>query len=177
MTPLASSDQVQIVLIAVAWSGGAGVVGLGLAYLLRRRSVLVLSATVALVAVGAVTAGIVGTARAMFLSAHDFGVTLMVAAVAGVVAVVVATLVGRVLSRWSRQLADETRRFGASGEFVASGSSGPAELRHLAAELERTSDRLAAVARRASGGWRRPGASWSPGSRTTCARRWPACAP
>ncbi|GAA2113898.1 HAMP domain-containing sensor histidine kinase [Nocardioides bigeumensis] len=143
MTALVGSDQVQIVLIAVAWSGGAGVVGLGIAYLLRRRSVPVLSATVALVAVGAVIAGIIGTARAMFLSSHDFRVTLMVAAIAGVVAVLVATLVGRVLSRWSRQLADETRRFGASGEFVASGSSAPVELRQLAAELERTSERLA----------------------------------
>jgi signal transduction histidine kinase len=138
-----SSDQIEVVLIAVAWSGGVGVVGLGLAYLLRRRSVLVLTATVALVAVAAMTAGIVGTARAMFLSPHDFEVILLVAVVAGVVAVAVATLVGLVLARWSRQLADETRRFGASGEFDASASSGPAELRDLAAELERTSERLA----------------------------------
>ena len=138
-----SSDQVQIVLITIAWSGGVGLLGLGLAYLLRRQSVLVLSATVALVAVAAMTAGIVGTARAMFLSDHDFHVTLLVAAVAGAVALLVATLVGGALARWSRQLAEETRRFGASGEFVAGSGSAPAELRDLAAELERTSDRLA----------------------------------
>ena len=138
-----SSDQVQIVLITIAWSGGVGLLGLGLAYLLRRQSVLVLSATVALVAVAAMTAGIVGTARAMFLSDHDFHVTLLVAAVAGAVALLVATLVGGALARWSRQLAEETRRFGASGEFVAGSASAPAELRDLAAELERTSDRLA----------------------------------
>jgi len=138
-----SSDQVQIVLITIAWSGGVGLLGLGLAYLLRRQSVLVLSATVALVAVAAMTAGIVGTARAMFLSDHDFHVTLLVAAVAGAVALLVATLVGGALARWSRQLAEETRRFGASGEFVAGTASAPAELRDLAAELERTSDRLA----------------------------------
>ena len=102
-----------------------------------------LSATVALVAVAAMTAGIVGTARAMFLSDHDFHVTLLVAAVAGAVALLVATLVGGALARWSRQLAEETRRFGASGEFVAGSASAPAELRDLAAELERTSDRLA----------------------------------
>ena len=139
-----SADQVQIVLITIAWSGGVGLVGLGVAYLLRRRSVLVLSATVALVAVAAMTAGIIGTARAMFLSDHDFRVTLLVAAVAGVVALVVATLVGAALAHWSRQLAAETRRFGSSGEFVAAASSAPADLRHLAAELESTSDRLAA---------------------------------
>jgi signal transduction histidine kinase len=138
-----SSDQVQVVLIAAAWSGGVGVLGLGLAWLLRRRSVLVLSATVALVAVAAVVAGIVGTARAMFFSDHDYGVTLLVVAVAGVIAVLVATLVGAALVRWSRQLREETRRFGASGEFVAAADSGPAELRDLAAELERTSARLA----------------------------------
>ncbi|MGI8645988.1 MAG: sensor histidine kinase, partial [Nocardioides sp.] len=138
-----SSDQVQIVIVAAAWSGLVGVVGLGLAYLLRRRSVLVMSATIALVAVAAVVAGIVGTARAMFLSDHDFGVVLLVSGVAGLVALTVATLVGGSLVRWSRQLRDETRRFGTSGEFVASSGSGPVELRNLAAELERTSDRLA----------------------------------
>lgn len=138
-----SSDQVQIVLIAIAWSGGAGVVGLGLAYLVRRRSVLVLSANVALVAVAAVTAGMIGTARAMFLSDHDFQVTLLVAAVAGVVALLVATLVGAALMHWSRRLAAETRRFGTSGQFAAGRDSGPVELRDLAIELQRTSERLA----------------------------------
>ena len=138
-----SSDTVEIVLIATAWSGSAGLIGLALAWVLRNRSVLVLSATVALAAVAAVVAGVVGTARAMFLSDHDFDVVLLVAASAGVVALISATLVGGALSRWSRRLRDQTRRFGASGEFVAREASGPAELRHLAAELERTSARLA----------------------------------
>ncbi len=139
-----SSDSVQIVLVATAWSGSVGIIGLVLAWFLRRRSVLLLSAVVALVAVAAVVAGILGTARAMFLSQHDIGVVSLVAAVAGLVAVLFAALVGGAIARWSRQLRDETRRFGASGEFVAlSSSGGPAELRDLATELERTSARLA----------------------------------
>jgi signal transduction histidine kinase len=137
------SDAGQIVLVAIAWSGSVGLVGLVVAWLLRRRSVLVLSAAVALVAVAAVVAGVVGTARAMFLSDHDYDVLLLVAAAAGLIALVFATLVGGAVSRWSRRLRDETRRFGASGEFVGDTDSGPAELRHLAAELERTSERLA----------------------------------
>jgi len=138
-----TSDQVGIVLVAAAWSGGVGVLGLGLAWLLRRRSLLWLAATVALVAVAAFVAGMVGTSRAMFLSRHDFEVVLLVSAVAGTVSLLVATLVGGALARWSRQLREQTRHFGASGEFVATNDPGPAELRGLAAELERTSERLA----------------------------------
>ena len=138
-----SSDQVQIVLVATAWSGGVGVLGLGLAWLLRRRSVLWLAAAVALVAVLGVVAGMVGTARAMFLSDHDFGVVLLVSAVAGLVALVVATLVGGAIAHWSRQLRRQTREFGTSGEFVVRREPGPAELRGLADELEQTSVRLA----------------------------------
>jgi hypothetical protein len=51
------SDEVQIVLIAAAWSGGIGVIGLVLAWGLRRRSVLVLTTFVAIVAVAAVVPG------------------------------------------------------------------------------------------------------------------------
>ncbi len=138
-----TSDQVDIVLVAAAWSGGVGVLGLGLAWLLRRHSLLWLAATVALVAVAAFVAGMVGTSRAMFLSRHDFEVVLLVSAVAGTVSLLVATLVGGALARWSRQLREQTRHFGASGEFVATNDPGPAELRGLAAELERTSERLA----------------------------------
>ena len=138
-----TSDQIQIVLVATAWSGGVGVLGLGLAWLLRRRSVLWLAASVALVAVLGVVAGMVGTARAMFLSDHDFEVVLLVSAVAGLVALIVATLVGGAIARWSRQLRVQTREFGTSGEFVARREPGPAELRGLADELELTSARLA----------------------------------
>ena len=77
------SDQVEIVLIAAAWSGGVGFAGLLLAWTQRHRSLRVLTAGVAAIAVLAVLAGMLGTARAMFLSQHDFEVMLLVSVVAG----------------------------------------------------------------------------------------------
>jgi signal transduction histidine kinase len=111
------------------------------AWSLRRASVRALNVLVALVAVCAVVAGMLGTARAMFLSDHDFGVVLLVSLVAGLVALAVATAVGGAFGRWSRRLREQTRAFGESGEFVA-GRTGPAELRGLAEELALTSEKL-----------------------------------
>jgi len=136
-----SSDQVQIVLIAGAWSGGVGVVGLAVAWWQRHRSLRWLTAWVAVVAVAAVLAGVLGTARAMFLSTHDFGVVLLVALVAGMVGVAFAAAVGAAFAAWSHTLRDEARRFGDSGRFALTGA-GPAELQELAAELSRAGERL-----------------------------------
>jgi len=139
-----SKDQVDIVLIAAAWSGGAGALGLCAVWLLRTRSVRWLTGAVAVVAVVAVLAGMVGTARAMFLSTHDFNVMLLVSLVAGLVAVGAGAAVGTAFSGWSHALQEEARRFGESGEFKAGNDRGrgPAEFQGLAEELSRTSDRL-----------------------------------
>jgi signal transduction histidine kinase len=135
-------DQVTIVLTTAAWSGGVGLAG-GLAlWIGRRASVRWLTVGVATTAVLAVVAGTVATSRAMFLSGHDLGVISLVAAVAGVVAILFALAVGTALARWSRDLRDEARRFGESGSFVSE-VSGPAEFTELSAELARTSERLA----------------------------------
>jgi signal transduction histidine kinase len=136
-----SRDQVEIVLIAAGWAGGAGVVGLGVVWLFRRRSLRWLTGSVAVVAVLAVLAGVLGTANAMFLSGHDFDVVLLVALVAGAVAMAIGALVGSVISASSHALQDEARRFGESGEFNP-GNRGPAELQGLADELARTSHKL-----------------------------------
>ncbi len=134
-------DQLAIIAITASWSAVAGLSGLGVAWLLRRRSVLVLTITVAGVAVASVVAGFVGTARAMFLSDHDFGVVLLVSVVASVVALLVAVVVGTAFVRWSRSMREDARRFGDSGEFV-SAARGPVELQELSDELTRTSVRL-----------------------------------
>jgi signal transduction histidine kinase len=136
-----TKDQVDIVLIAAAWSAGAGVVGLGVLYLFRRRSVRWLTGAVAVVAVAAVLAGMVGTANAMFLSGHDFKVLLWVSIVAGFVAMAAGAAVGAAISGWSHALQEDARRFGESGEFT-SAPRGPAELQGLSDELARTSRRL-----------------------------------
>ncbi len=134
-------DQLAIIAITASWSAVAGLCGLAIAWLLRRRSILVLTVTVAGVAVVSVVAGFVGTARAMFLSDHDFGVVLLVSVVASVVALLVAVVVGSAFVRWSRSMREDARRFGDSGEFV-SAARGPVELQELADELTRTSVRL-----------------------------------
>ena len=136
-----TKDQVDIVLIAAAWAGGAGALGLAVVWVSRRRSVRWLIGAVAAVAVLAMVAGMVGTANAMFLSGHDFDVLLLVSLVAGLVAMVAAAAVGTAVSRWSHALEDDARRFGDSGEFV-SGNRGPVEFQRLADELTRTSHKL-----------------------------------
>jgi signal transduction histidine kinase len=137
-----SHDQVVIVLTTAGWSGGVGLVGGLIVWMAPRSSVVWLTVAIATTAVLAVVAGTVATSRAMFLSGHDLGVITLVAAVAGVVALLFAVAVGSALARWSRQLRDEARRFGESGAFVADGS-GPAEFTALSDELRRTSERLA----------------------------------
>ena len=111
------SDELQVVLIAAAWSGGVGVLGLLVAWSLRHRSLRWITAGVAVVAVGAMTAGLVGTARAMFLSDHDFGVVLWVSLVAGVVALAVAMAVGEAFAHWSRSLREDARLLGDQGQL------------------------------------------------------------
>jgi signal transduction histidine kinase len=136
------SDRVAVVLTAAAWSGAVGLLGLLVGRSLRRLSLRWLPAGVALVAVAAVVAGVYGTARAMFLSDHDFHVVLVVLLVAGLVALLFAMLAGATVVRASRSLREEARRFGESGEFVSRGG-GPAEFTDVADELARTSARLA----------------------------------
>jgi signal transduction histidine kinase len=108
---------------------------------MRHRSLGWLPPLVALAAVAAVLAGMVGTARAMFLSAHDFTVVLWVSGAAGLVAVVLAMALGFGLVRASRRLREDARRFGDVGRY-AGAAHGPVEFQELSAELARTSDRL-----------------------------------
>ena len=136
------SPETEIVLIAAAWSGGVGAIGLVLAWFVRHRSLRWLTAGVAVVAVAAVLAALVGTARAMFISDHDFTVVLWVALVAGVVAVAVAMAVGEAFAHWSRSLREDARVLGEHGE-LSSTARGPSEFQGLADELASTSRKLA----------------------------------
>ncbi len=136
------SDNIEIILIAAGWSAAACLLGLSVVWLFRRWSLRWLVPAVAAVAVGSLVAGMYGTANAMFISGHDFEVTMRVLMVAGLVALGGAIAVGTALSRWSRSLQDRARHFGDSGEFVAA-SGGPAEFQHLSDELTRTSAKLA----------------------------------
>ncbi len=134
-------DQVEVVLIAAGWTAAVGVLGLAASRGIARWSFRWLLALVAAVAVGGVVAGVIGTADAMFLSAHDRGVALLVCLVAGIVAVVFALAVGASVVRGSNAVRDQARQFAETGLFAAT-TSGPAELRALSAELARTSETL-----------------------------------
>ncbi|WP_338752027.1 sensor histidine kinase [Janibacter alittae] len=135
------SDHVLIIAISLGCSAGVCVLGAGLVWVLRRRSLRWGIAVVALVAVGSFVAALMGTAQAMFLSAHDLQVAVWVSVVAGTVSVAFALVVGQLAVRWSRILRDAARDFGTQSSFPA-GDRGPAEFDELAAELRRTSDRL-----------------------------------
>lgn len=141
------SEHVELVLVAAAWSGAAGLLGLVLAYALRNNSVRWQAAIIALVAVIAMLAGVLGTARAMFLSDHDFRVVLEVGVVAGVVALAVALVLGDVFARWSTRLQEDARRVGERAPADPE-RDGPVELRELSRELARTSERLEESRRR-----------------------------
>jgi signal transduction histidine kinase len=139
-------DQLTIVELAAGWSGLVGVLGLGVAYLVRRRSVRWGPVIVAGVAVGGFVAGLVATARAMFLSEHDLNVVVLVSAVAGFVSLLFSLVVAGGLVRWSRSLQEEARLLSddpaADEASLDSGRSGPAELARVSDELRRTSRRL-----------------------------------
>ena len=109
--------QLQVVLIAAACAVPVGLLGALVLRALGQRSMVASVSTVVLAGVLAVVAGVVGTAWAMFLSAHDLGVVLVVAAVAGAVALACALSLGRRLARqsvWERESAARQRAAEAS---------------------------------------------------------------
>ncbi len=70
-------------------------------------------------------AAVIGTARAMFLSQHDFEVALLVAGVAGVVSLAFALLVARWAIAGARAVQDAIRLLGERGTFVAPPDTSP----------------------------------------------------
>ena len=138
-----SSDQVQVVLIAAAWSLGVGVLGVLAGWLLRRAPIRWSVGLIAVVAVGGVVAGVVGTARAMFLSTHDLGVVALVCLVSGMVSGLFALLLARTLAVSARRLGSMAVAVGA-GQVVTPSADDPRELRAVGGELARSSERLRA---------------------------------
>lgn len=142
-----SNATLEVIGIAAAWSVAVGVAGVALTWTMRRRSVRWSAAVLGLVAVGGITAGVVGTARAMFLSAHDLAVVVTVCVVSGVVSVGFALWLGERLVRSTHALRDAATGFGAGGEFAAP-PGGPREFAEIARELTRSGDQLRAASER-----------------------------
>ncbi|MEU1188337.1 HAMP domain-containing sensor histidine kinase [Streptomyces sp. NPDC005859] len=136
-------DTLLIALYALLGAGAAGLVGAVTLWLLRRRSLTSSLTVVAAVAVTAMLAGTMAVAQAMFLSAHDLSVVTTVVAMAAVVSLVTALLLGRWVVARSRALTLAARSFGDGGDFTAPDGPATAELSALSRELAATSAKLA----------------------------------
>ncbi len=141
------SDEVEVVLIALAWAGAVAALGGATLRLMRhrplRQSLLVLSLTT----VAAVIAATLGTAHAMFFSSHDFGVIVLVSIVVAVLMGVVSSGLARMLVQSSRTLAAEARAIGEDDHGVARpvtrSQVAGAEMAELSQELDNARVRLA----------------------------------
>jgi signal transduction histidine kinase len=141
------NDKVEVVLIALAWSGAVALGGTLVLRAVRRRSLRASLLVLCLTTVAAVIAASVGTAQAMFLSNHDFGVLVLVSVVVAVLMAGVSGVLAHGLAAGSRALAAQTRAIGdvsllaEPAEPVARPVS--AEFAALAHEVEAARARLA----------------------------------
>ncbi|MFE6288172.1 sensor histidine kinase [Streptomyces sp. NPDC057877] len=136
-------DTLLIAFFAFLGAVTAGVLGAGVLRMIRRWSLTAHLAVVVGVAVGAMLAGTLAVAQAMFLSSHDLHVVTTVVAMAAVVSLGTALLLGRWVVGRSRALALAARSFGDGGDFTSPDGPATAELAALSRELEETSRRLA----------------------------------
>jgi signal transduction histidine kinase len=136
--------QIQIVLIAAGCTSAVGLAGMGIVWLLRRSSLHLSMQASGAVPVLAIVAGTLGTAEAMFLSQHDFGVVVMVCIIAGIVASAFSWLLGRQVSSGSAALRQAARSLGdEAGQFRPPELPLAAEFAALSQELTDTSAKLA----------------------------------
>ena len=132
-------------LYAFLGAAAAGLAGAGVLWLIRRRSLTASLAVVAAVAVCAMLAGTLVVAWAMFLSSHDLYVVTTVVAMAAVVSLATALLLGRWVVARSRALTLAARSFGEGGDFAAPAGPATAELSALSRELAATSAQTGGV--------------------------------
>ncbi len=136
------TDILLIALLAFLGAAAAGLLGALVLRLSRHRSLAVPLSVVAAVAVTAMLAGTLAVAWAMFLSPHDLTVVTTVVAMAAVVSLVTAMLLGRWVAARSRDLTLAARSFGDGGAFAAPEAPATAELAALTRELAATSTKL-----------------------------------
>ncbi|MCD9873075.1 sensor histidine kinase [Streptomyces guryensis] len=132
-----------IALFAFLGAAAAGLLGACVLLLIRRRSLALHLGVVAAVAVTAMLAGTLAVAQAMFLSGHDLKVVTTVVAMAAVVSLATALLLGRWVAARSRALTLAARSFGDGGDFTSPVGPATAELAALSRELEATGAKLA----------------------------------
>ena len=138
------STDMQVILLLTATTcvvtGGLGAV---LLRLVRHRSLLVSIVVAALVPVAAVSAAVATNVNAMFISQHDSTVVTVALVLATGLAVMLSLVLGRRVTSGSQELRLALRGLAETGpdrphKTGAPRASTPAELTHLAQELEAT---------------------------------------
>ena len=137
----------EVLVIALVCAGAVAAVGLVGVRLAGRRSVRAALVSVALVSVLSVVTGVVGTARAMFISGHDLGVVLPVSAVAGAVGLIAALSLAAAVVQDVERVRGAARALG-EGDVRTAGRVGIKELSEIDAEIVAAAERLAAANRR-----------------------------
>lgn len=135
-------DMLLIAACALLGAVVAGLLGAFVLRLVRHRSLTVSLHVVVFVAVTAMLAGTLMVAQGMFLNEHDLAVVTTVVAMAALVSVPTAMLLGRWVVARSRELTIAARSFGDGGDFAAPAGGGTAELAALSRELAATSAKL-----------------------------------
>ncbi len=142
---MTGADILRVIINALVAAGAVGLLGMLLLNRLRDRSVQASLLAVPLIAILAVLAAVLANVQAMFLSAHDSAVILLVCAVAAVVATTVAVVLGRRVMHSSEELRRALRSLGSETSVsptVQSYEHAPAELAALSRELESSRERL-----------------------------------
>jgi signal transduction histidine kinase len=137
------SDLVAVASIALATTAIVGGLAVAALLLLRRASLVLQVCVLVLAAIVSVVASMVGVANEMYLSEHDLTVAVAVAAISGVVSLVLVAVLGWLVARNSRALSLAARRIGAGERLESAGTYSNSELNALADELVATSAKLA----------------------------------
>jgi signal transduction histidine kinase len=133
--------DLQVVGIALDCSAVAALTGVPLLRVLRTRPLWATAVALCVVPILAVAAGVIGTARAMFLSHHDLRVVLIVVAVSAVVATVTAIPLGRPVVVATGALTRAADTLG-DAAYQRARRVPTAELTALARTLDATHERL-----------------------------------
>ncbi len=142
-------DTLEIVGMAAGCAAAVGIIGLVALRLLRGRSLRFALFAIALSSVLAMAAGTVAVAHAMFISPDDFGTVIVVLVSAGIIALVMAGLLGRSVAADSNALRSALRMLGTGPDMSKRTAARPeprlatSEMAELSRELAATSMRLA----------------------------------
>ena len=137
-------DLVLVAAIALASAAVVGFLGGILMVRLRHRSLAIQLGTLATITIASVLAGVLVVADAMFLSAHDARIAVIVVAASGCAGLVIAVLLGRRVSQDASALADAAQTL-STERFRSPDGPLPAELAVVAAEMQIADRRLRAA--------------------------------